>query len=126
MIGDDDFETFFDPDEFGEKAQIIEPGAAPRDVVGIPGKPAGSDGIYRGGIDPNAANLRAVPLQQNIQIPARDLPKEWKLVKVQYRGSLWSIGNVEPLGRLRKLLTLVPYGDRAAPAGERGKWQASN
>jgi len=126
MIGDDDFATFFDPEEFGELAQFIDPGVEPRDVAGIRGAPSKSGGIYRGGIDPGAANVRAVPLQEHFQISNRELPPKWKETKVIFRGAQWSIVNVEPLGRVRTLLTLVPFGDRAAPPGERGTWRASN
>ncbi|MOA32389.1 hypothetical protein D3C78_1536040 [compost metagenome] len=82
--------------------------------------------MYRSGVDPNASNLRARPVQEKLQLARADVPVDWKLAKVVIAGAEYSIANVEPLGRIRSLLILVPFGDRSAPAGERGKWQASN
>lgn len=126
MIGDDDFATFFDPDEFGCTVQLIEPGQKARDVDGMFGKPDGSGGIYRSGIDPNTAQTRGTPKQRHLQLPRGEVPADWSRTKVVADGLQYSIGDVEPLGRLRSLLTLVPYGDRDAPPGDRVKWRASN
>ncbi|EKT4458353.1 hypothetical protein G7007_18820 [Pseudomonas entomophila] len=126
MIGDDDFETFFDPDEFGAVVVLVEPGQQPRDLAGMFGKPAPEASLYRGGIDPGAANVRGRAAQEHFHIATRQLPANWRTAKVLVDGAEFSIANAQPFGRLRTVLTLVPYGDRAAPAGERGKWQASN
>lgn len=126
MIGDDDFGTFFDPDEFGCTVRLIEPGRDARDVDGMFGKPDVSGGIYRSGIDPSAAQSRATPKQRHLQLPRGEAPEQWRATKVIADGLEYSIGDVEPLGRLRVVLTLVPYGDRAAPSGERSQWRASN
>lgn len=126
MIGADDLADLYDPDEFGCIAQVIEEGLAARDVKGMLGVPAKSGRLYRSGIDPNAANMRVKPNQRHLQIALPDLPASVPGTKVIVEGVAYSIGNVEPLGRLRVLLTLVPFGVRAAPAGDRGKWQALN
>lgn len=126
MIGADDLADLYDPDEFGCRAQLIEEGHAAREVVGMLGAPAKSGRLYRSGIDPNAANVRVKPNQLHLQIALADLPATVVGTKVVVAGLAYSIGNTEPLGRLRVLLTLVPFGDRNAPAGDRGKWQASN
>jgi hypothetical protein len=125
VIGDDDFAAFYDPDEFGAIVQLIEQGQAARDVAGMFGKPDASGGIYRGGIDPGAANVRGKPLQDHFQIANRELPANWKAAKVVSKGVEYSIVAAEPLGRIRTLLTLVPYGDREATPAERGTWRAS-
>lgn len=125
MIGGDDFSTFFDPEDFGAVVVLVEPGQQPRDLAGMFGKPATESGIYRGGIDPGAANVRGRPAQDHFHIANSQLPATWRTAKVLVEGAEFSIANAQPFGRLRTVLTLVPYGDQAAPAGERGKWQAS-
>ncbi|OEC32872.1 hypothetical protein SAMN05216600_12822 [Pseudomonas cuatrocienegasensis] len=126
MIGDDDFDSFFDPEEFGCTVQLIEPGREARAVNGMWGEPQKSGRLYRSGVDPNAANVRVKPNQASLQLPRDEVPLNWKATKVVTDDAEYSIAAAEPLGRLRTLLTLVPYGNRAAPAGERGKWQASS
>lgn len=125
MIGADDLDSFYDSDEFGCIVQVIEPGQVARTVNGMLGAPAHSGRQYRSGVDPSAANLRVKPVQVLLQMATSAVPQD-RTAKVVVDGVEYSVGNVEPLGRLRSLLTLVPYGDRAAPAGDRGRWQASN
>lgn len=125
MIGEDDLASFFDPDEFGCTARLIEPDQEPRDVDGMIGAPATSGGMYRAGRDPNAATLRTKGQQLHLQIPARELPEAWSKAKVVLDGREYGIASAEPLGRLRTLLTLIPWADRSAPAGAQSKWQAS-
>lgn len=126
MIGAEDLGDFFDPDEFGVTVHLVEPGEPAWPVNGLEGAPDGSGRMYRSGVDPNSSNLRVKPDQVKLQLARDAVPAGWKLVKVVLNGAEYSIASVEPIGRLRSLLTLVPYGDRSAPAGERGKWQASN
>ena len=126
MIGADDFATFFDPDEFGCTVRLIEPGRPPRDVDGMFGKPETSGGIYRAGVDPNASTVRAAPKQRHLQLPRSEVPADWQSTKVVADDVTYSIADVAPLGRLRSLLTLTPFGDRTAAPGERGKWQVSS
>lgn len=126
MIGDDDFESFFDPDEFGCTVQLIEPGKAPRDVDGMFGKPGASGALYRTGIDPGAAQMKVKPLKEHLQLPTREVPVNWKTARVVSDGVSYSITDVEPLGRVRSVLTLIPFGDRDAQPVERNKWRASS
>lgn len=126
MIGAEDLGDLFDPDEFGTTVQLAEPGQPVRAARALEGAPDGSGRLYRSGVDPNAASLRVRPDQVKLQLARGDVPASWKLTKVVLGGSEYSITNVEPLGRLRSLLTIVPYGDRAVQPAERGKWQASN
>lgn len=125
MIGADDLDALYDPDEFGCTVQVIEPGREARPVNGMLGAPTRSGRQYRSGVDPNAANLRVRPDQVLLQMATAAVPQD-RTAKIVVDGVEYSVGNVEPLGRLRSLLTLVPYGNRAAPAGERGRWQASS
>lgn len=125
MIGADDLDELYDPDEFGCTVQVIEPGREARTVNGMLGAPTRSGRQYRSGVDPNAANLRVKPDQVLLQMATAAVPQD-RTAKIVVDGVEYSVGNVEPLGRLRSLLTLVPYGNRAAPAGERGRWQASS
>jgi len=125
VIGADDLDALYDPDEFGCTVQVIEPGREARTVNGMLGAATRSGRQYRSGVDPNAANLRVRPDQVLLQMATAAVPQD-RTAKVVVDGVEYSVGNVEPLGRLRSLLTLVPYGNRAAPAGERGRWQASS
>ena len=126
MIGDDDFASFFDPDEFGVRVRLIEPGRDAREVDGMLGKPETSGGVYRAGVDPNASTVRAAPKQRHLQLPRGEVPADWQATKVVADDVTYSIADVAPLGRLRSLLTLTPFGDRTAAPGERGKWQVSS
>ena len=126
MIGDGDFASFFDPGEFGCTVQLIEPGRPPRAVGGMFGKPETSGGVYRAGVDPNASTVRATPKQRHLQLPRGEVPGNWQATKVVADDVTYSIVDVAPLGRLRSLLTLTPFGDRSAAPGERGKWQISS
>lgn len=126
MIGDDDFSSFFDPDEFGCVVQLIEPGQEPRNVAGMFGKPGATGALYRTGIDPGAAQMKVRPLKEHLQLPTREVPISWKATRVVSDGVTYSITDVEPLGRVRSVLTLIPFGDRDAQPAERGKWRASN
>ncbi len=125
MIGADDLDALYDPEEFGCTVQVIEPGQEPRPVNGMLGAPARSGRQYRSGVDPNAANLRARPDQVLLQMATSAVPAD-RTAKIIIDGAEYSVGNVEPLGRLRSLLTLVPYFNRTAPAGDQGRWQASS
>lgn len=126
MIGADDLGDLFDPDEFGCVVHLVESGQPARQVNGMLGAPGVSGRMYRSGVDPNASALRVKPAELKLQLARPDVPANWKLAKVVLEGAEYSIAAVDPLGRLRMLLTLIPYGDRSAPAGERGKWQASS
>ncbi|RXU06995.1 MULTISPECIES: hypothetical protein [Pseudomonas syringae group] len=123
MIGDDDFESFYDPDEFGGVVTVHEQGKAPRDVPGIFGKPVARGGVFRAGIDPGAAQVRAAPDQLQFQMANSSVPKPFLSVKVVANGKAYLIADVEPLGRFRSLVTMTPDGGRAgSDSGELGKW----
>lgn len=125
MIGEDDLEAFFDPDEFGLRLVLIVDGQAPREILGMQNPRDRSGPLYRSGIDPNAANLRVRPDQVKVQVATSDVPELYRAQRIEVAGVAWSIANVEPLGRIRSLMTLVPYGARESKP-ERGKWQATN
>lgn len=125
MIGDDDLEAMFDPDEFGLRLVLIEAGKPAREVLGMQNPRDRSGPLYRSGIDPNAANLRVRPDQVKVQVATRDVPELYRAQRLEIDGVAWSIANVEPLGRIRSLMTLVPYGARESKP-ERGKWQVTN
>lgn len=126
MIGADDLADLYDPDEFGCELQLVEQGQQARPCRGMWSQPAKGGRLYRTGIDPNGANLRTRADQRHLQIANADMPASWKPpTKVVADGAEWSITAAEPLGRLRTLLTLVPWGDRDAPAGDRS-WQVSS
>ena len=125
MIGEDDLEAFFDPDEFGLRLVLIEDGKPAREVLGMQNPRDRSGPLYRSGIDPNAANLRVRPDQVKVQVATRDVPELYRAQRIELDGAAWSIANVEPLGRIRPQMTLVPYGARQSKP-ERGTWQATS
>lgn len=125
MIGEDDLEAFFDPDEFGLRLVLVEDSKPAREVLGMQNPRERSGPLYRSGIDPNAANLRVRPDQVKVQIATRDVPALYRAQRIELDGASWSIANVEPLGRLRSLMTLVPHGARKSKP-ERGTWQATS
>ena len=123
MIGDDDFASFYDPDEFGDVVTIQESGKAPRTVAGIFGAPKARGGVYRAGIDPGAAQVRAAPDQVQFQMANPDVPRPYQGVEVTVKGRTYIIADVEPLGRARSLVTMTPAGTRVgAPSEGLGKW----
>ena len=90
------------------------------------GKPGATGALYRAGIDPGAAQVKVKPLKEHLQLPTREVPANWKTTKVVADGAEYSITDVEPVGRVRSVLTLIPFGDRDAQPAERGKWRASS
>lgn len=125
MIGEDDLEALFDPEEFGLRLVLIVDGQPPREILGMQNPRDRSGPLYRSGIDPNAANLRVRPDQVKVQVATSAVPELYRAQRIEVDGVAWSIANVEPLGRIRSLMTLVPYGARESKP-ERGKWQATN
>lgn len=126
MIGDDDFASFFDPDEFGVRVRVIEPGRDPRDVDGMLGKPEVSGRIYRAGVDPGAAKTSAKLSRKYLQLPRAETPAGPVGTKVVIDRVEYAVTDIEPLGRVRSLLTLIPWAERENQPAERGKWRASN
>jgi hypothetical protein len=118
MIGDDDFDSFFDPEEFGCTVVLIELGRAPRSVNGMWGAPVASGRIQRTGNVKTAAQVKARPNQRFLQLPNDEVPADLPGAKLVADDAEYSIVDDEPLGRLRTLLTLVPYGDREARASD--------
>jgi hypothetical protein len=113
MIGDDDLASFFDPEEFGCRVVIIGGGGVPADVLGMWGDPAAFGRIQRPDVAKGAAQLRVRADVKVLQVPNEDVPADWSVAKVVDAGVEFAITEVAPHGRLRSLLTLVPYGDRA-------------
>lgn len=117
MIGDDDFDSFFDADEFGCIVTLIEPGREARPVNGMWGVPAAMGRMQRANGVRAAAQIRATPDSRVLQLPNADAPVDYQLAKVvDEEGVEHSITEIVAHGRLRKLLTLVPYGSRQARA----------
>lgn len=115
MIGDDDFDSFFDPEEFGCTVTLIEPGREARPVNGMWGVPLGIGRMQRANGVRAAAQVRATPDSRVLQLPNADAPVDYAAAKViDEEGFEHSITEVVPHGRLRKLLTLIPYGNRQA------------
>lgn len=114
MIGADDLESFYDPEEFGCRVLIIDGAGSAAEVLGMWGDPTAFGRLQRPSVDKGAAQLRVQPNQKVLQIPNEDVPADWRGVKVLEDDVEFSIVDVVPHGRLRSLLTLVPYGDRAA------------
>lgn len=122
MIGDDDLASFFDPEEFGCEVLIVGPTGS-RPVNGMWGDPAAFGRLQRPGVPNNAAQIEVRLDEKVLQLPNDDVPLDWEECRVVDGGVDFSITRVDPHGRLRSLLTLVPYGDRKARAQEvSGGW----
>jgi len=121
VIGDLDAAALFDPDEFGVLVSITEPGFEARDdVPGMLGEPQGHDNVRRARTD--AQGARGRPAQTFLQLFNQDVPAQRGTI-IRIDGERYVIANIEPLGRLRSLLTLTP----AAAAGKQqerpnGSW----
>ena len=122
MIGADDVATFFDPDEFGVEVTIAEPGLEPRPVSGMWGEPGKPESLRR--LNTNGAGgLRVGPGSSALQLFNSDAPANRREAKLTVDGVEYSIADHKPLGRLRTLFVLVPYGDRNARQGQTdGRW----
>lgn len=114
MIGADDLQDFFDPEEFGCAVQLIERGQLPRSVNGMWGIPVAIGRMQRSGSPSTGSTMRVKPGMDYLQLPNDEVPADYTTTKVVADDAEYSITEVAPLGRLRSLLTLVPYGDRAA------------
>lgn len=125
MIGADDLDDLYDPDEFGCELRLVEQGQQARPCRGMWSQPVKSGRLTRTGVDPNGATLRTRPDQRHLQIANANLPANWKTTKVQAGGAEWAITAAEPLGRLRTLLTLVPWGNGPAPVEDQS-WRVSS
>lgn len=115
MIGADDLASFFDPEEFGCRVLIIT-GAGQVEALGMWGDPAAFGRLQRPGVEKGASQLRVRPNLKVLQLPNEDVPADWSTAKVLEGDAAFAITDVAPYGRLRSLLTLVPWGDRAARA----------
>lgn len=122
MIGADDVATFFDPDEFGVEVTILEPGLEPREAAGMWGEPGGPETLRR--LNTNGAGgLRVGPGSSALQLFNTDAPVNRRAAIIVVDGVQYSIADHKPLGRLRTLFTLVPYGDRQARQDQtNGRW----
>jgi hypothetical protein len=122
MIGADDLDSFFDPEEFGCEVLIVGADGSVK-VNGMWGDPAAFGRLQRPGVAKNAAQTEVRFDEKVLQLPNEDVPQAWQQCRVVDGGVEFSITRVAPHGRLRSLLTLVPYGDRKARAEEvNGGW----
>lgn len=118
MIGDDDWDVFFDPDELGVLVRFHVPGeVVPRETGGMWGEPRGDVKLRRGGS--GGTGLSVKPGERPLQIAARELPDDWRETRVVVAGVDYAISSADALGRLRVLLTLTPWKERVTG---HGKW----
>lgn len=116
MIGDDDWATFFDPDEFGVEVVLHAPGVPPSPPFGgMWSRPPGRETVRRPG--PKGTGLRVAPDERRLQIPSRDLPDDWRETRVEVDGVSYAIGDLADLGRLRVELILTPWQERSESHG---------
>jgi hypothetical protein len=116
MIGDDDWDSFFDPDEMGVLVELHVPGEPkPRETGGMWSQPAGRETLRRAYT--NGAGLRIAPDEKPLQIALRDLPNAWRETRVVVDGVEYAIGDLVSLGRLRIELILTPWKERSENNG---------
>lgn len=118
MIGADDIASFFDPEEFGCRVLIITDDGQV-EALGMWGDPAAFGRLQRPSVDKGAAQISVRAAEQVLQLPNEDVPADWSSARIVVEpGAEWACVKVVPHGRLRSLLTLVPYADRGARAKE--------
>tara|TARA_R110000772_G_scaffold62506_4_gene140470 strand:- start:562 stop:924 length:363 start_codon:yes stop_codon:yes gene_type:complete len=115
MIGDDDWGSFFDPDEMGVLVELHVPDQAPVNVGGMWSPPAGRETLRRAYT--NGAGLRIAPDEKPLQIALRDLPNAWRETRVVVDGVEYAIGDLVSLGRLRVELILTQWKERSDTHG---------
>ena len=116
MIGDDDWDTFFDPDELGVLVELHVPNEpTPREIGGMWSKPAGRETVRRAYT--SGAGLRVAPDEKPLQIAERDLPADWRETRGGVDGIEYAIGDLVSLGRLRVELILTPWQQRSDTHG---------
>lgn len=116
MIGDDDWRSFFDPEEFGCELQMVLGGDV-REVPGMLGAPRSPDQLRTG--NRNQGGVRAKPGETICQVPRSELPEDWPQRQVHLDGKIYTAVEVIPVGRIRVALVLVPYSEREK---QHGRW----
>lgn len=109
MIGADDLDDFFDPDEFGCEVRLV----VGDDVIEIRGmlRPAPQPTELRQG-NRSQGGVRSKPGERELQIAAHDLPADWPDRRVELDQGHYTAVEVLPVGRVRVGLVLVPYSER--------------
>lgn len=116
MIGDDDWASFFDPDEFGCELRMVLGG----DVLEVPamlGAPPELDRMRTG--NKVQGGVRAKPGELIAQVPRSELPADWPDRQVHLDGKSYTAVEALPIGRIRVGLVLVPYSEREK---QHGRW----
>lgn len=119
MLDDEDFSSFYDPDEFGTAAVLIGASEIPVNGLIIP--------------DPNGnklqrqsngkAGVKIAPVSVRFQIPTSEVPEDWQNWEVRlkaklYQGKSYSIVDVDDNPDGSSDLTLTPYKQRGQEHGE--------
>lgn len=115
MIGDDDWASFYDPDEFGCELQLVLGGDV-REVPGMLGAPREPDQLRTG--NRNQGGVRAKPGEIIAQVPRSELPSDWAKRQVFLDGKIYTAVEAIPIGRIRVGLVLIPYSEREKTHGE--------
>lgn len=115
MIGDDDWESFFDPDEFGCELRLVRDGDV-IELLGMLGAPSEPDRLRIG--NKAQGGVRAKPGEIICQVPRSDLPSDWPKRQVFLDGKTYTAVEAIPIGRMRTGLVLVPYSERSETHGE--------
>lgn len=109
MIGDDDWGSFFDPDEFGCEVRLVV-GTDVIEIQGMLAAPPEPSHLRQG--TRTQGGVRAKPLERVLQIANRDLPADWPDRRVELDIGHFTATEAIPIGRLRTGLVLVPYSQR--------------
>lgn len=115
MIGDDDWASFYDPDEFGCEVALVGD-ADTLELLGRELAPPELDRLRQG--ERAQAGVRAKPGERVVEIPAKDLPADWPDRRVDVPSGSYTAVDVQTIGRLRVGLILVPYETRETTHGQ--------
>lgn len=110
MIGDDDWASFYDPDEFGCSVSLV----GDADTLSPPGRMLAKPELdrLRQGQRGGQTGPRVAVTERVLEIPASHLPDDWGQRRVELDIGTFTPVEILPIGHLRVGLVLVPFETR--------------
>ena len=113
MIGDGDFNVFYNPDDFGTTLTLIHPSGGQRSLVVLMDMDVGDTGVRTNG----RPNAKAVRLKsKTARVPKRELPPDYSDYLVLLDGQRWRISDDDEINPSETRIVLTPE------ASSNGQW----